>query len=1183
MYTHSAFRTLIDGKVHDHGRSDRTEANRGLVRPILGSIFLLLLGCSQMLWGQAVSATLVGTITDKSGAIVSNATVTILESATGIVRTDVSNSSGNYTFPDLTPGTYTITVSVQSFKKETRAGIDVAVNTTTRVDIALEPGNVSETVTVTGAPPIMETDRADVSTNLESTTLSTMPVMVNQNFQSLLTLAPGVGPPVFQHSQFFNAASSIQTEVNGQPRMGNSYQIEGVDDDERTGLLQIMIPPEQAIETVDVATANYEAELGRAIGTVSNVILKSGTNEFHGLATEYVQNSAVDARAYFNPSVGHISYNYFGGAVGGPIKKDKLFFFGDAFRSPDHEANSNILTIPSPIWYTCNASGYIDLSGALNTSTGAGQIYDPGTGNSSGQGRKPYPKNQIPCNASAAGAEGVVTYADPVALKLASLMKAPNNGNPATWTTSAVSNNYSANLPFQKTTNRYDSKIDYQVTPKDHLSYRYEREDVTVFQAPVWGSTGGGPAQGAFEGTGTQHVYSTGLNYDRAFSSSLLTEARFGVAHYGNSALPTDYGSNDATNSGVPGVNISSFTSGQVGIFMTDFNSNPIIGYSASVPWVRVETNVDAVNHWTKIFRNHTFKFGADVRRIHDNLLQDQTYSPRGAIQFHEGNTSCSNCSSSGGATATNIGNEMASFLLDQPYLVGRDVNTYFPRYHQWWVFAFGGDKWQVTPKLTLDLGLRWELYPPATPGTAQGFSNYNPTNNTLVIAGVGSNPSNLGMQTRYNYFAPRVGFAYRVSENTVVRGGFGLSYAPYEDNTYAYNYPVRANNSYNQLNSYGPALLANGSPFSFAGGFPAPVPVAIPSNGIIQANTPQLLAQAEFYIPLNYHNPYVDSWNVAIQQALPMQFNMQLSYVANHGTHIGVNQNINLGTALNQGAAGYPLNIAFKKTAAVNEAFLGYSSNYQSLQAELNRHFTGNLGVTTSFTWGKGLGYQTGDDGNLYFWLDQRHNYAPNDFDHRLNFEESVIWVLPFGPHQRWLNSGAVASILGGWRLSGILSMYSGLPFNITANGTNLNTSNEPQQANINGSFRTPHGIGPGHSWFDTSAFSQPIGCTGAVGTPCPLVYGTSVGNVSRNRFYGPGYIQNNASLFKIFTLHESWELEGRVDAYQLSNSPQFNNPTGSFTSGTFGQVTGTLGSGTGINGIGGGRTLQLSATLRF
>ena len=297
---------------------------------------------------QAVSATLVGTVTDSTGASVPGAKITIQELSTGISRDTVSNESGNYTFPDLTPGTYSVVVVANGFKKETRPSIDVVVNTTTRVDLALQPGSATETVTVTAAPAILQTDRADVSTNLESHTLQTMPVAVNQNFQTLLTLVPGVGPPVFQHSQFFNAASSIQTEVNGQPREGNSYQIEGIDDDERTGLLQILIPPIQAIQTVDVSTSNYDAELGRAIGTVSNVIINSGTNQFHGMVTEYLQNSALDARAYFNKSVGHLAYNYFGGGLGGPILKDKLFFYGDYFRSPDHEANSNILNIPPP-------------------------------------------------------------------------------------------------------------------------------------------------------------------------------------------------------------------------------------------------------------------------------------------------------------------------------------------------------------------------------------------------------------------------------------------------------------------------------------------------------------------------------------------------------------------------------------------------------------------------------------------------------------------------------------------------------------------------------------------------------------------------------------------------------------------------------------------------------------------
>jgi len=1134
--------------------------------------FLLLLAlagsvATMQAHAQAVSATLVGTITDTTGASVPGATITIQEQATGISRDSISNESGNYTFPDLTPGTYSVVVQAKGFKKETRPTIDVVVNTTTRVDLALQPGSATETVTVTGAPAIMQTDRADVSTNLETHTLQTMPVAVNQNFQTLLTLVPGVGPPVFQHSQFFNAASSIQTEVNGQPRMGNSYQIEGIDDDERTGLLQILIPPIQAIQTVDVSTSNYEAELGRAIGTVSNVIIKSGTNQFHGMVTEYVQNSALDARAYFNKSVGHLAYNYFGGGLGGPIIKDKLFFYGDYFRSPDHEANSNILNIPPPQWYTPNAAGNIDLSGPLTN--GKGQIYDPATGNADGTGRTPFPNNQIPYN-----------RVNPVSIALMQLLPAPN-ANLGTATTTAA-NDYSINLPFQKTTERYDVKIDYQITPKDHLSGRYNRQNIDVFQAPAFGAAGGGPAQSAFAGTGTQGTYSTGLNYDRAFSSTLLTEARVGVAHYSNSAIPTGYGTDYATQIGIPGVNISPFTSGQVGIIMSDFvagsTSNPLIGYSASLPWIRNETNVDVVNHWTKIVRNHTFKFGVDLRRIHDDLLQDQTFSPRGLYTFSETNTSVNQT-----GVATNIANQMASFLLDTPSGVGRDINTYFPALRAWWFFAFAGDKWQLTPKLTLDLGVRWEFYPPATPGSSGGFSNYSPSTHSLVIAGVGSNPSNLGLDTRYTYFAPRVGFAYRVTEQTVVRGGFGISYTPFEDNTYAYNYPVRANNQYVQPNSYQAAVLADGvTPATFQAGFPAPVPVNVPDNGIIDVTSSKaLLSQSYVEIPKNYHNPYVESWNVAVQQALPGQFSFQLSYVANHGVHIGSSQNVNLAPALGLGTAGYPENIAFKRTAATNVYFLGYSSNYQSLQAQLNRRFANSLGMITSFTWGKGLGYQTSDDGGLLFWLDQRHNYAPNDFDHRLNFEESLTYELPFGKTKRWVNSGVGSYVVGGWKLGAIVSLYSGLPFNVTASGANINTSGEQQMANLVGGYHVLHHIGTGNQWFDPTAFAQPAGCpkTGS----CPLEYGTTIGNVSRNAYYGPGYVQDNVSLFKTFPIKESLGLEFRADAFQLSNTPQFNSPNSTFGSTTFGQVTSTVGSGTGINGIGGGRALQFSATLSF
>ncbi len=1142
---------------NDHKSS--TNFSRFLPFPFFLSLLLLALpllciASSSRAHAQAVSATLLGSINDKTGATVGGAIIVIQEIATGITHQATTNENGNYTFPNLPPGAYSITAEASGFKKETRSSVDVIVNTTTRIDFTLEPGSSMETVTVTDTPPLLQTDRADVSTKLESRQVADMPLSVNRNFQSLLNLVPGTTPATFQHSQFFNAQSSLQTEVNGIPRQGNSYQVEGIDDDERTGLLQILIPPADAIETVDISTNNFEAELGRAIGAVTNVTLKSGTNTFHGSATEYLQNNAFDARSYFSSKVGHVAYNYYGGNLGGPIFKDKLFFYGDYYRTSDHEANSNTLTIPPTQYYTANSAGFIDLSAPLK-SDGTGQIYDPATGAADGSGRTKFTNNQIP-----------ISRVNPVSLALLHLLPAPNQN---TTNIAGPSNNYFAVLPFRKTADTYDVKIDYQMTPSDHLSGRYSYQKVDVFQAPVFGSQAGGPAQGAFQGTGVQKSYSTGLNYDRAFSPTLLTEVRFGVAHYHNNALPSDYGSNDATAIGIPGVNISQFTSGQVGIVLNDFSTNPLIGYSASMPWSRGEANIDFVNHWTKIIGNHTIKFGGDLRRVQDNLLQDQTFSPRGLITFSENQTSIK-----GGKS--NVANQIASLLLDVPSQVGRDLNTYSPAYRQWWLFAFAGDKWQASPKLTLDLGLRWEFYPPATPGKSGGFSNYDPTTNNLIIAGVGNNPSNLGIETRYRYFAPRTGFAYRASEKTVLRGGFGISYMPFPDNTYAYNYPVRANNSYNSLGAYTPAVLSNGQTATFQAGFPAPQPITVPSTGILSAP----LTQNYVVIPKNYKNPYVESWNVMVEQSLPGQFTFQIGYVGNHGVDIGSSQNINLPPALGLGASSEPEAVAFGRTASTTVYFLGFSSNYQSLQLDLNRRFTNGLATKSAFTWGKGLGYQDSDDGGLHFWLDQRRNYAPNDYDRRLNFEESFTYELPVGKGKRWLNRGPSSVALGGWKLSGIISIVSGTPFTVTANGGTINTPGQTQTANLTKPFHVLHGIGTGNNWFDTSSFAQPAGCTS---TPCPIQYGTTLGNSGRNQFYGPGFIQDNISMSKTFPLGERFSLETKVDAFQLSNTPQFNNPSNSFTSTTFGQITSTTGSGSGVNGTGGGRALQLSGIIKF
>jgi hypothetical protein len=1098
-----------------------------------GAFCALFLGFAVSSNGQTVNATLLGTVTDITGGVITNAKVVITEVNTGVSRPGQTNESGNYTFTNLAPGQYVVVVEASGFKKETRKDVDVIVNSTTRIDVQLQPGNMTEVVEVTGAPPLLQTDRADTGVKIEMAQVVNMPLGTNRNFQSLLNLVPGTTAAQFQHSQFFNASSSLQTEVNGQMRMGNSYQIEGIDDNERTGLLQILVPPIEAIQTVDVSTSNFEAELGRAAGAYVNVQLKSGTNSFHGAAYEFLQNTKMDARSFFNPTVGAVHYNYFGGNFGGPIKKNKLFFFGDYLRVTDHEANTNLVTVPS-----------MPFRGG-DMSSGGTTIYDPATGaqDGSGAGREPFANNQIP-----------LSRINAVSAKILGLVPGPNQP----FTLTNPNNNYYATLPFTKDTDSFDVKIDDNISDKDRLTGRFSFSRPVVYQAPLFGLAGGPGPSTAFMGTGTQKTYSSGINYDRIISNTMVAEVRVGVAHYRNDALNSDYGTPAANNIGIVGANVDAWSSGMSWINISGGITNPLVGYSPSLPWRRAEANFNVVNTWTKTIGNHTIKWGADLRRLRDDLLQTQTFSPRGRFEFDVAQTSTP-------GAKNGFGNAFASFLLDQPSLVGRDLATYFPTYRAWQFFAFGQDKWVVTPKLTVDFGLRWEFYPPGTPRFAAGFSNYNPVNNTLVLAGVGGNPMNLGMDTHYKYFAPRFGVAYRLREKTVIRGGFGISYTPFPDNKYAWdNYPVKANNQFSPAGlGYGPALLGNGQPATFQAGLPAPQPIAIPSNGIITNPSP---TSAYEWIPTDYKNPYVESWNLSVQQALPAHFTLDVAYVGNHGVRTAAASNINAATVIGLGTKGQP---EYPRTANTTQYWQGFSSMYNAMQVKFNRRLTTGLLITTSYTWAKGMGYQDSDDSGLLFYINQQRNYARTTFDRTQTFVQSYVYDLPLGKGKHWLRAGPAAMILGGWQINGSLTLMTGTPFEVRYSASGLNAPNNTQTADQIAPVEILHGINTGNPWLSTSSFAAPPA--------------GRFGSVGRDFMSGPGLFGLNASLFKTIAIKEWGKLELRCESFSLTNTPQFSNPGNTLGNNGFGIVTGTLGSGSGVNGTGGGRAFQLGAKMSF
>jgi len=1143
-------------------------------------ILTLSLGASSRLLAQAVSGTIVGTVTDSTGASVPNAQITIVLTDQSVSHASVSNESGNFTEPNLPPGTYSVTVVAPGFKKETRENIVLETNTTTRVDLSLATGSSSETVTITAAPPLLQTDRADISTTLEQKQISNLPLSSVNSFQSLLNTVPGMAPVVFNNSQFYNANNDLSVNANGQSSYVNLYQIEGIDDDQRTGIHIILVPPAAAIQNVDITTNNFEAEFGRAVGTVVNVTLKSGTNSFHGSAFQNMENNGVNARNYFasGPN-GRLVYNYTGGSIGGPILKNKLFAFGDFLRVSDHEASTQNASIPF----------YNVTNNVLNLSEYTGDVYDPNTGDTAdcgasgtsssacGTGRTLFAGKLIPLSNAGISPVGLTVLQD-----LDALARNPQvNLASAKYIAGATTNNFSQNSPFSKDAISYDIKSDYAISDKNHLSGRFSHQKTTTFQAPLFGAFLGGPAGGGFEATGTAAAYSAGANYDHTFSPTLVTEARVGVAHLRNSAQQSDYGASDAAKLGIPGngpngTDNTLTSSGQVAFTVNNFSS-PLIGYSASLPWLRAESNIDFANNWTKILGNHTIKAGADVRRVRDDLLQGNNNAAAGQFYFAENQTSAP------GDTKTGQANDIASVLFGTPYQVGQDTNSTFPCYRQTWLFFFASDKWQATPKLTVDVGLRYELYPPATPRKSGGFVNYNPANNQLVAAGIDGNPSNLGMKTDTTNFAPRLGLSYRATEQTVVRAGFGVSYVPFVDNSYAYNYPIKTSTYYNNTPTYGAALNPAGGVVNFATGIPATPTAAFASNGTLTESAANgTIGLANLYIPLNFKNAYVSSWNAALQQALPKDMSLQIAYVANHGTRIDVSQNINQPQIYGQSGSYDPFKLAFGKTAAVTEFFLGYSTNYESLQVQLSKRFSHGIGFSSGYTWGKAQNYQTGaQDGALLFWAGPVHrNYGLADFDRTNNFEQTVTYELPAGHGHRYFNSGPAQYALGGWRVSAILSALSGLPFTI-ANSSSA-TPGTTQTANQTGPYKVTHNVtGAGNvAWFNPAAFTAAPACTAySTANPVPCAFG----NTGRNQFRGPGYFSDNLSLFKSFPIFRESSLEARFDAFNLTNTPAFGQPNSTLGS-HLGQISSTLGSGVGnVNGVGGPRVLQAGVKIAF
>jgi Carboxypeptidase regulatory-like domain/TonB dependent receptor len=1102
---------------------------RGLLRRVVrmaataAAIAVLWSGVAH---AQAVSGTLLGSIADQGGLAMPGVAVTITETSTNISLTATTNDSGFYTFPSLKDGTYKVVAELSGFKRVVRDGIIVPVNTTIRVDLKMEVGALEESITVVGASPILQTDRTDTGRIIESKMVSDMPLTFNRNFQSILITVPGTTRPHREHSAFFNSQDSLAVEVNGQPRMANNTLLEGLDNNHKTGLLQVIIPAADALETVSVSTSNYDAEFGRSGGAVTNVTLKSGTNQIRGSGFVFGNTDATNASDYFTHLVAPTKFLNSGFTLGGPIIRNKFFFFGDYQRTLDNFGYVVRATVPT----MAMRSG--DFSAVTQ------RIYDPFTGDVGGNNRVAFPGNVVPAN-----------RISPIAQKLIGFIPEPNiAGAPL------GQNNYQKAQTREKTTDGFDMKFNISAGAKDQLSYRVSFMRPVVYDPGPFGLYGG-PANDGFAGTGTNKSVSTAATWTRAFSSSTLLDVRGGVNYYHNVALAEAAGLKTSTDVGIPGANLDDYTSG-LSRFEIGGYTNPTLGFSPSLPWDRSEKTWNIATTLTKLKATHTIKMGGEWRKNTDLLLQTQDAGgSRGRFIFNASGTG----SPAESASLAGIANSFASFLLDWPNGVARDLKVIDePGTKHWAIAGFVHDKWQARQNVTVDLGLRWEYYNPLEGIEGKGtLANYDPATNTIRVAGYGSTTNAVNVKKNFTNWAPRTGVSWRLNDKSVVRAGYGASAIPFPDNRYAFTFPVKQNYQGSVANGFQRAG-------TMAAGFPAPVLSVIPSDGVIPA-TGSLLNSTYDVIPPGLHEGTLHSWNVAFQRELPHAFAADIAYVGNRGVDLVMDVDTNASMVYGSGNVGRAQFAQFNRTGTSRTRTNDNKSQYHGLQMKLDRRFQNGLMITNSYTLSRSMDY-VNENTTIANPIDFSLSWGRSNFDRLHSYTLSSIYDLPFGQGKRWMTDSMAGKVIGGWQISGLFIAQSGTPLNITGNGTLLNTPGNTAYANANGEQKVLGGLGPGLLYFDPTVYSLPAA--------------NVQGNMKRNGGpEGPGFWEIDAALFKRFAIGASRYAEFRVDAFNVTNSVRWGNPNTAYATGTgntFGQITGVAtGSGP--------RTLRFGGRIAF
>ncbi len=1183
----------------------------------------LVFAVALVLWvpqaaGQAVYGSIFGTITDPSGAAVAGAKVTVTSASKGTTFETTTNTDGNYSVTHLIPDAYNIRAEGSGFKAFEQKGITVSADAGARVDGQFQVGGSTETVEVTGEAPQLKTDRADVATTFNDKYVQDVPIL-NRNFTNLQLMAPGSQKMVgWSHAATENPQGSLQIFTQGQHFSGTAFELDGTDNQDPILGIIVVNPNLDAVTEAKVALQNYDAEFGKAVASVVTAQTKSGTNEFHGSGFWFRRSDAQQARDPFTQFakdsvtgrfIPPSRWQQFGGTIGGPVIKDKLFFFGDYQGTRQTNGVSGTFTIPTSRAATsCNPAtnassatpGFCDLSEYLTTATytsgvaGGGQVYDPLTGNlNDGSGRTAFAGNLIP-----------IARISPAAGKILAAFPAPQAGT--------VFNNFigSGSGPFKQ--DSFDTRIDYAASSTLNVFGRFSLDYFSLSGKGLLGAVGG-PGNGllGLAGSSITHNYSLASGFTKTLSSSLLTDFRFGYFKY-NPQTKKPTGGAPMSAFGIPNANTGDPKTDGLGEFL--LGSDPISGQGCTqnqggqgcvvssfgdglgvarcnCPLTESEQQFQFVNNWTKLKGNHQFKFGADIRYAM-NLRIPSDNNRTGEYNFSPEATS------NGGAG----GIDFASFLLGQVTSFARYVNN--PAIasannaaeRQKRFFFYGQDTWRVTPKLTLNLGLRWEMYFPETVNAKGngGFANIIDLNHTgaIRVAGIGGIGLNGDVDNTYTAFAPRVGIAYQLTPKTVVRMGYGRSYdiGVFGSNfghTVTQNLPVLLKQNVNATafnpNASGdkvPVFLLDSGPV--AATFPA-----VPSDGIIPFSALGGQVSGVHIRPTRQVLPLVDSWNATVQHQITNTITAEVAFVGSKGTHgfagDGPNYDVNPvsivghGTALTQNERR-PLfpNIPFDLGNFYgNDA----SSSYKAFEAKLEKRFTSGLQFITHYTFSHADGY----DSN-YYAISHPIAYGPVDFNRNHVFVFNTVYELPFGRGKKFMGnaSRALDYAVGGWQLSNTTNWSSGLPW--TPSFAECGPEEDVGVCRPNkGKGTLGTGVGSLNKTAHTITYFTPlpnIVTSPGVFTDPGL---DKLGNLGRNTYHGPAGFYSDLSVVKKFQVFERLSAQFRMDAFNIFNHPVYAFSQNNGANGCIDCQGGNNGKITALEGGTTMRELQFAIRLDF